>query len=111
MAYDEALAERIHQVLARKRGITEKKMFGGIGFLLSGNMCVGVWKRFLLLRLGAEQADDALRQQHVKEFDITGKPMKGWVMVEPAGCAEDSSLESWVEKAVRFVKTLPKKEK
>jgi TfoX/Sxy family transcriptional regulator of competence genes len=77
MAFSEELAERIRQSLARKKGVEEKKMFGGAGFLLNGNLLVGVWKDSLCVRLGQEQAEKALPEPHVKEFDITGRPMKG----------------------------------
>ncbi len=77
MAFDEALADRIRRGLARKKGVEEKKMFGSICFLLNGNMLVGVWKNFLIARLGPDQAEEALLEPHVKEMDITGKPMKG----------------------------------
>jgi TfoX/Sxy family transcriptional regulator of competence genes len=108
MAYDEELADRVRVALARKKSIAEKKMFGGVGWLLNGNICVGVWKRWLIARLGDEYAD-ALRDANVREFDITGKPMKGWVMVEPAGVATDEELRDWVSRCVAFVRTLPAK--
>ena len=85
MAFDEILAARIRTSLARKKGIAEKKMFGGAGFLLNGNMLVGVWKDSLIVRLGDEQGEEALLEPHVKAFDITGKAMKGWAMVTPDG--------------------------
>src|SRR5262245_49709937 len=75
MAFDEALAERIRKGLARRKNIQEKKMFGGIGFLLNGNMLVGVWKESLIVRLGPEDGDEALLEPHVREFDITGRAM------------------------------------
>jgi TfoX/Sxy family transcriptional regulator of competence genes len=109
MAFDESLAERIRQRLARKRGIEEKKMFGGIVFFLNGNMLMGVWKNSLIVRLGQDQQEMALREPHVREFDITGRPMRNWAMVEPEGVEEDDQLKVWIERAVRFVKTLPKK--
>src|ERR1700761_1029274 len=109
MAFDEALAQRIRQALTRKKGITEKKMFGGIVFFLNGNMLVGVWKDSLIVRLGDEQGQKALLDPHVKVFDITGRPMKNWVLVEPAGVNNDESLKGWVERATKFVKTLPAK--
>jgi TfoX/Sxy family transcriptional regulator of competence genes len=92
MAFSEALAERIRQALARKKGIEEKKMFGGIGFLLNGNMLVGIWKDSLIARLGPEGGDEALKEAHVKEFDITGRSMKGWVLVAPEGVEGDDQL-------------------
>jgi hypothetical protein len=111
MAFNEALAERIRQGLARRLGIEEKKMFGGIGFLLNGNMLVGVWKNSLIARLGSDNYDDALLEPHVREFDITGRPMKGWVLVEPEGVEDDGQVTDWIERATRFVRTLPAKGK
>jgi TfoX/Sxy family transcriptional regulator of competence genes len=111
MAFSEALAERIRQALARRKDIEEKKMFGGVGFLLNGNLLVGVWKDSLIVRLGPEQGDEALMEPHVKEFDITGRAMKGWVLVEPEGVEDDEQLGGWIQRAVTFVGKLPKKEK
>lgn len=108
MPYNEQLAERIRRLL-RGRCFAEKKMFGGIGFLLNGNMCVGVWREFLILRLGQEHAGDALREPFVKEFDITGRAMTGWVMVESGGVQDDASLSEWIEQAAAFVRALPAK--
>src|SRR5262249_24549372 len=110
MAFDESLAARIRDALARKKGVEEKKMFGGVGFLLHGNMLVGVWKDSLIARLGPDNHDDALLEPHVQEFDITGRPMKGWVMVGQEGVGEDDQLKDWIGRATRFVKTLPAKE-
>jgi hypothetical protein len=109
MAYDENLAERIRAALARKKGIAEKKMFGGLGFLLRGNMLVGVWKNSLIARLGPDEAEVALREPYVGPMDITGKPMKGWVMVEAAGVADEAAVGDWVGRAVQFVDKLPAK--
>jgi len=109
MAYSESLADRIRHVFGRRRGIVEKKMFGGVGFLLSGNMCVGIWKASLIVRLSPEAANEALQQPHVCEFDITGRPMKGWVLVDAEGLDEEAQLKAWVERAVEFVCTLPAK--
>jgi TfoX/Sxy family transcriptional regulator of competence genes len=109
MAFDESLAARIRGALARKKGIEEKKMFGGIGFLLSGNMLVGVWKKSLIVRVGSEDGADAIQEPHVRAFDITGKPMKGWILVDPEGVKDEDQLKSWIERATKFVKTLPAK--
>jgi TfoX/Sxy family transcriptional regulator of competence genes len=109
MAFSEALAERIRQRLARRRNVAEKKMFGGIGFLLNGNLLVGVWKRSLVVRLGPEAGDEALLEPHVKEFDITGRAMKGWVLVEPGGVASEDQLSAWIERALQFARSLPAK--
>ena len=111
MAFDETLAARIRDALARKRGVEEKKMFGGIGFLLHGNMLVGVWKESLVVRLGEEEGEEALKEPHVKEFDITGRPMRNWVLVGPEGVQNDEQLNAWIQRAVKFVVALPAKEK
>lgn len=109
MAFSEALAARIRQGLARRQGIQEKKMFGGFGFLLNGNMLVGVWKDSLIVRLGPEQYEDALKEPHIQEFDITGRAMKGWVLVEPHGVQDDVLLKRWIQRTVQFVGKLPAK--
>jgi len=109
MAYSEALAERIRRQLIDRSDIEEKKMFGGIGFLLNGNLLVGVWKDALIVRLEADYAVDALTRPHVREFDITGRPMRGWVLVEPEGLESDRQLAGWIKRAVAFVETLPAK--
>jgi len=109
MPFDESLAARIRKVLARKPDIEEKKMFGGVGFLLNGNMLVGVWKDSLIVRLDPDESADALREPHVAAFDITGKPMKGWILVKPEGIVENDPLKDWIDQATRFVKSLPKK--
>jgi TfoX/Sxy family transcriptional regulator of competence genes len=109
MAFDEALAERIRKQLARRANLEEKKMFGGIGFLLKGNLLVGVWKESLIVRLSPEESQEALKEAHVREFDITGRPMKGWVLVAPEGVATDEQLKDWIQRAVKFVGKLPAK--
>src|SRR5262245_52302372 len=111
MAFSESLAARVRAALARTKGVEEKRMFGGVGFLLSGNMLVGVWKDSLIARLGPDGGEEALREPHVREFDITGRPMKGWVLVGPDGVADDGLLGAWIRRAVAFVETLPAKEK
>lgn len=109
MAFNEALAERIRQALARKRGVEEKKMFGCICFFLNGNALAGVWKDALIARLGPEQGEEAMKEPHVREFDITGKPMRNWVLVGPDGVQDDEQLKAWIDRAMKFVRTLPKK--
>lgn len=110
MPFDENLADRLRLLLPRRAGFVEKKMFGGIGHLWHGNMCVAVWKQFLIARLGPENYRTALAEPHAVEFDVTGKPMRGWVMIEPEGVARDADLQAWVERAVAFVRTLPPKD-
>jgi TfoX/Sxy family transcriptional regulator of competence genes len=84
-------------------------MFGGVGFLLNGNMLVGVWKDSLIVRVGPNAYEDALLESHVEQFDITGKPMKGWIIVEPEGVEVDEQLSEWIQRAIEFVETLPMK--
>ena len=109
MPYSKSLAARIRHALAVVLAIVEKKMFGGICFLFRGNMLVGVWNDSLIVRLGPDEGDAALSQPHVVPFDVTGRPMKGWVMVEPDGLDTDSQLRDWIERAANFVRTLPAK--
>ena len=110
MAFSEELAERIRRRLARRKGIEEKKMFGGVGFLLNDNLLVGVRKESLIVRLGPEEGEEALKEPHVSEFNITGRSMKGWVLVAPEGVDGDDQLKGWIERAVKFVRKLPAKE-
>ena len=109
MAFDESLAARIRQHLARRKSVEERKMFGGVGFLLHGNMLVGVWKDSPIARLDPDEGDLALLEPHVKELDITGRAIKGWVLVGPEGVEGDEQLGGWIELATKFVKTLPAK--
>jgi hypothetical protein len=109
MAFDEELAARIRSALARKRGIEEKKMFGGVGFLLHGNMLVGVWKTSMIVRLGPDEAELAMFEPHVGPFDITGKAMKGWAMVGAPGVVDVASVRSWIDRALAFTGKLPRK--
>jgi len=111
MAFDEALAGRILRRLARRKNVEERRMFGGIGFLLNGNLLVGVWKDSLVVRLGEKEGEEALKEPHVKEFDITGRPMRNWVLVGPEGVQDDEQLKGWIERALKYVKALPAKEK
>ena len=111
MAFSEPLAARLRGALARKKGVEEKRMFGGVGFLLNGNLLVGVWKASLVVRLGPAEGEEPLKEPHVKEFDITGRPMKGWVLVEPQGVEDDDQMSAWIQRAAKFVGKLPAKEK
>jgi hypothetical protein len=111
MAFDETLAARIRDALAHRRNIEEKKMFGCICFLLNGNALAGVWKDRLIARLGPDEGEAALREPLVRAFDITGKPMRNWVAVGPERVEDDDELNGWLERATKFVRTLPAKEK
>ncbi len=107
MAFDESLDARIGEATG-EWGVVRKKMFGGTCYLINGNMLCGVYKDFLILRLGDRSGAEALHKPHVKPFDITGKPMKGWVMVEENGFKDERLLE-WLHLAREYVKTLPAK--
>jgi len=109
MAFDETLAARIRDSLARKKNIEEKKMFGCICFFLNGNALAGVWKDGLIARLGPDEGEAALREPHVRAFDITGRPMRNWVVVESEGVEDDEHLKDWIQRAVKFVGKLPAK--
>jgi len=109
MAHDETLAARIRALLEGNGAVVEKKMFGGVAFLVNGNMSVGVHKDWLIARLAADQAGQALQRPGAKVMDITGRPMKGWLMVAPVGVADDESLGAWVEESVAFAASLPPK--
>ena len=109
MPYDAAIDTRIKKVIAQWKNTSHKKMFGGVCHLLHGNMFCGVYQEYLILRLGEDAAADALDQAHVRVFDITGKPMRGWVMVDKNGFKSDDDLKNWLDKAKMFVKTLPPK--
>ena len=106
MPYNKDLEARIQKIVSSWKHTDSKKMFGGICHLLGGNMFCGVYKDFLILRLGEKKAAEALKLPFVKPFDITGKPMKGWVMVEKQGFAGEKDLKEWLEQAKGFAKTL-----
>jgi TfoX/Sxy family transcriptional regulator of competence genes len=108
MAYNLKLAERIRSQLD---GVPfkEKKMFGGIGFLLNGNMACGVHKDHLVVRVDPEKHSALLKKPHAKPFDLTGKPMKGWLLVEADGCKTETQLSAWIKEGVEFASTLPPK--
>jgi hypothetical protein len=109
MSYDETLADRIRELIGRRKNLIEKKMFGGIGYFLNGNICCGAWKEFLILRLGEDAARQVLGEPHARPFDITGRPMRGWAMIEPAGWQDETKLRRWVTWAADFTSTLPAK--
>ena len=110
MAYDEGLAERIRTLLVDEHNIAEKKMFGGIAFMQNDYMFVGVTNDELMARVGPDNQATALGKPHVRPMDFTGKPMKGYIYVEPDGLADDKDLEEWVQLCARFVQTLPPKQ-
>ena len=112
MAFDEALAARVRRHLARRKNVEEKRMFGGVGFLLNGHLLVAVRKDTLLVRLGPDEGERALSEPYVAAFEITGRgTMAGWVVVGLEGVGNDDELKDWIRRAVNFVTTLPAKQK
>ena len=109
MAYDPKLAERIRAIAAGRKGVTEKEMFGGIAFLLDGKMFVGLAKNQLMVRVGPDRHDEALARPHVRPMDFTGRPMRGYVYVAPAGYANARALSAWIDWSTAFVATVKKK--
>jgi TfoX/Sxy family transcriptional regulator of competence genes len=106
MAYDEAVAKRVGRVLAKHGKIAEKKMFGGMAFMLRGHMGCGVLGDKLMIRVGPENYEEALSQPHVRKMDFTGRPLKGFIYVEPAGFSSDKDLKAWISKATHYVLSL-----
>jgi len=109
MAHDEILAARLRALLEGNGAVVEKRMFGGVAFLVNGNMSVGVHKDWLIARLSTEAAAEALQRPGAKPMDITGRPMKGWLMIAPDGVANEESLRAWVDESVAFAASLPPK--
>ena len=109
MPYDEKLADRVRAIVGKDRRVTEKHMFGGVAWMLDGNMFVGVSKNELMVRVGPEAHEDAIRQPHARNMDFTGRPMRGYVFVAPQGFAADDALGAWIARATEFTGTLPPK--
>lgn len=109
MAFDEALADRIRDVLLSRSEVSERKMFGGIAFMVAGNMAVGVIGEDLMVRLDPADAEKALEEPHTRPMDFTGKPMKNMVYVDAEGTASDEDLTSWVEAGADYASSLPPK--
>jgi len=109
VAYNEGLAQRIRAILEEKWQFVEKKMFGGICFMIHGNMACGILNDDLIVRVGPKNYEASLKLPHTRIFDYSGKLMKGWIMVSSAGTQSDKDLESWLEKGIDFSLTLPPK--
>jgi TfoX N-terminal domain len=109
MAYDEGLATRIREVIGEQPGLAEMKMFGGLAFLVYGNMACGVRGDDLIVRVAAEEADAALGEPGARPFDLTGRPMQGWLQVDADGHAEDEDLRRWVDRGLAYASSLPAK--
>jgi hypothetical protein len=109
MAYDRALAGEIRMRLGGHPGLSEKEMFGGIGFMIHGNMAVGVSGEDLMVRVGKDAHDEAMARPGTRLFDMTGRPMRGWILVSPAGFPAEDDLASWIDQGVAFAESLPRK--
>ncbi len=109
MAYDENLAQRLREVFEGEAGVTERKMFSGLAFMVNGNMCCGIVGDKLMVRVGAEQYDETVRLPYAHPMDFTGRPMKGMLYVEPRGVDSEGKLREWVDRGMKFVTTLPPK--
>jgi len=111
VAYNQRLADRIRGIVGEDPGLTERKMFGGIAFMLNGNMFCGVTRDDLMARVGSERFDEALSQPGARPMDFTGRPMNGMAFVAPEGYATDDQLRGWVEQTLDFVRSLPPKKR
>jgi TfoX/Sxy family transcriptional regulator of competence genes len=109
MAYDEELAQRVREQLAEEHAITEKAMFGGLAFLLHGNMAIGLTDDELMVRLGPDGADEALAEPYTRPFDMSGRPMRGWILVDGAGLQSEEELAAWIGRGIAFADSLPPK--
>lgn len=109
MAYSETVAQRIRVMFEGSTMVAERKMFGGLAFMINGNMCVGVLDDLLVLRLGEEGTTKALQEPHTRPMDFTGTPMKSMIYIDPKGFASEKGLQQWMQKAIDFVLTLPPK--
>jgi hypothetical protein len=109
VAYSEELAQRIRDEIGDHPAVVEKQMFGGIAFMVQGNMSVGVAGDELMVRVGKESDEAALAESHVRPFDLSGRPMAGWVLVGPEGIAADADLSGWIDTGVTYAESLPPK--
>jgi len=109
MAYDEHTADRIRTVLKGKTPFNEKKMFGGIAFMVRGHMTIGIANENLMVRVGKDAHEEAVSQPHARPMDFTGKPMKGYIYVDPGGYPTDPDLASWIDRALAFNATMEEK--
>ena len=109
MSYDERLVQRVSAELGLTESVVAKKMFGGVCFMVRGNMACGVHRDDLIVRVGPASYEKALAQPHIGVFDLTGRPMSGWIVVKPEGCQKDSDLRAWVKQGVDHALTLPAK--
>ncbi len=110
MAFSEQLAGRIRTALRRRKGLTERRMFGGVAFMVHGHMACGVIDDMLVLRLGDDGADEALAEPYTRPMDFTGKPLRSMIYVDPAGTRTDAALKAWIDRGLKYVRTLPPKD-
>ncbi|MFZ4856182.1 MAG: TfoX/Sxy family protein [Desulfuromonadaceae bacterium] len=109
MAYNKSIEQQIDTLIRSWPNIEKKKMFGGVCYLILGNMCFGIWQEYLIVRTDTATAQAKLQKEHVRPFDITGKPMKGWLMVAREAWATDEAMNTWLEMGRNFAWTLPEK--
>ena len=109
MAYDEGLAAKIRAGIGNHDGLTEKEMFGGIAFIVHGNMAVGVSGNELMVRVGKDAHDEAVAFPGARIFDLSARPMRGWVLVAPYGFNTDAELDAWIQRGVAYAESLPAK--
>ena len=109
MAYDEKLAQRVRTLVASAKGVSERQQFGGVAFMIRGNVASGIIGNELLVRVGPDKHDQAMKIKDAKPFSLTGRPSRGWVLVRPAGLKSAANLKKWVQMGVDFAKTLPAK--
>ena len=107
MSFDEKTAERVRKALSRRGDVVEKKMFGGLCFMVNGSMCCGLIGTAFMVRVGPDRYEEALAQRHARPMDFTGRPLAGMVYVDPAGYRTNAALAKWVQRGVDFVSTLP----
>lgn len=111
MAFDERLAQRVREALSQEKQVTERRMFGGLAFMVRGHMTVGINDTTLMARVGPDEHAAALRRAHVRPMDFTGKPMKGYVYVDAPALTTDEGLREWLARCFAFVRTLPDRKK
>jgi TfoX/Sxy family transcriptional regulator of competence genes len=113
MPFDAGLATRLEEIITSRfshiEGLSETRMFGGFGYLLRGNMCLGIHKDTLIVRVGVDTAEELLKQDHIRPMDFTGKVMKGWATIDPEAITEEAQLEKCCDLAIKFAETLPAK--
>ena len=109
MAFNEQLAQRVRRALSGKRWVDEKRMFGGLAFMLNGHMCCGVEKDRLMVRVAPDRYEALLRRPHARVMDFTGRPLRGFLFIEADGCKTDALLKRWLDEAIGFARSLPTK--